>query len=165
MQLRRLESAGAALAAGDLDTKVDTAHMYWDFKRHGENLNAISRGMSLAVDKQLRSERLKTELITNVSHDIKTPLTSIINYVGLLRLDPSPEQAKDYLEVLDRQSRRLKKLTEDLVEVSKASTGNVAVNASRRSVSELLLQVQVRAAGDAVLRRRDRDGRAGAAQL
>lgn len=140
LQLRRLESAGAALAAGDLDTKVDTAHMYWDFKRHGENLNAISRGMSLAVDKQLRSERLKTELITNVSHDIKTPLTSIINYVGLLRLDPSPEQAKDYLEVLDRQSRRLKKLTEDLVEVSKASTGNVAVNASRRSVSELLLQ-------------------------
>ena len=140
LQLRKLQEQGEALAAGDLDAKVDTSRMFWDFRRHGENLNDISRSISLAVDEQLKSERLKTELITNVSHDIKTPLTSIINYVGLLRRDPGEEQAKEYLEVLDRQSQRLKKLTEDLVEMSKASTGNLPVNASRRSVSELLVQ-------------------------
>ena len=140
LQLRRLQESGAALAAGDLDAKVDTRHMYWDFRRHGENLNAISQGMGIAVEKQLKSERLKTELITNVSHDIKTPLTSIINYVDLLRRDHTPEQQEEYLSVLDRQSRKLKKLTEDLVEVSKASTGNLPVNASRRSISELLSQ-------------------------
>lgn len=140
LQLKKLQAGGAALAAGDLDAKVDTSRMVWDFKRHGENLNDISRGIQLAVDEQLKSERLKTELITNVSHDIKTPLTSIINYVGLLQRDPGEEQTKEYLEVLDRQSKRLKKLTEDLVEMSKASTGNLPVNASRRSVNELLLQ-------------------------
>lgn len=140
LQLKKLQAGGAALAAGDLDAKVDTRHMYWDFRRHGENLNDISRGMQLAVEKQLKSERLKTELITNVSHDIKTPLTSIINYVDLLRRAPGEEQAREYLEVLDRQSKRLKKLTEDLVEMSKASTGNIPVNASRRSVNELLSQ-------------------------
>ena len=140
LQLRRLQKSGAALAAGDLDNKVDTKHMYWDFKRHGENLNAISQGMGIAVEKQLRSERLKTELITNVSHDIKTPLTSIINYVDLLHRAQTDEQRAEYLEVLDRQSHKLQKLTEDLVEASKASTGNLAVDASRRSVGELLRQ-------------------------
>ncbi len=140
IQLRRLQAGGEALAAGDFDAKVDTKRLTWDFKRHGENLNDAARGMQLAVDRQLKSERLKTELITNVSHDIKTPLTSIINYVGLLRRDPGEEQAKEYLEVLDRQSKRLKKLTEDLVEMSKASTGNIPVNASRRSVNELVSQ-------------------------
>ncbi|MBR2559421.1 MAG: HAMP domain-containing histidine kinase [Firmicutes bacterium] len=139
LQLRRLQSGGAALAAGDLGARIDTAHMFRDFKRHGENLNDISRGMERAVDQQLRSERLKTELITNVSHDIKTPLTSIINYVDLLKKDDGG-QSEEYLEVLDRQSRRLKKLTEDLVEMSKASSGNIPVNASRRSANELLSQ-------------------------
>ncbi len=140
IQMRALQAGGAALAAGDLDAKVDTARLHWDFKRHGENLNDISSGMSRAVEERLKSERLKTELITNVSHDIKTPLTSIINYVDLLRRDCGEEQSKEYLEVLDRQSKRLKKLTEDLVEMSKASTGNIPVNASRRSVNELLTQ-------------------------
>ena len=140
LQLKKLQAGGAALAAGNLNAKVDTRRMAWDFKRHAENLNDISQGMQLAVEQQLKSERLKTELITNVSHDIKTPLTSIINYVGLLRRDPGGEQAGEYLQVLDRQSQRLKKLTEDLVEVSKASTGNIAVSASRRSVNELLMQ-------------------------
>ncbi len=140
VQLRTLQAGGRALAAGDLDSKVDTKRLFWDFRKHGENLNDISRGMQTAVERQLRSERLKTELITNVSHDIKTPLTSIISYVDLLLRDPQGEHASEYLEVLDRQSRRLKKLTEDLVEVSKASTGNVAVNASRCSIRELLTQ-------------------------
>ena len=85
LQLRKLQKEGEALATGDLDAQVDTKWMYWDVKRHAENLNSIGDGMAAAIDKQLKSERLKTELITNVSHDIKTPLTSIINYVDLLQ--------------------------------------------------------------------------------
>lgn len=97
--------------------------------------------MAAAIDKQLKSERLKTELITNVSHDIKTPLTSIINYVDLLQHEHTPEQEEEYLAVLKRQAFKLKKLTEDLVEASKATTGNLPVNAVRCSMNELLSQV------------------------
>ena len=140
MQLRRLQKGGEALAAGDLTSQVDTSHMYFDLKRHGENLNAISRGMSIAVEQKLKSERLKTELITNVSHDIKTPLTSIVNYVDLLQREHTPEQEREYLAVLDRQAHKLKKLTVDLVEMSKASTGNIPCHIARRSVRELIDQ-------------------------
>ena len=140
MQLRRLQKGGEALAAGDLTSQVDTSHMYFDLKRHGENLNAISRGMSIAVEQRLKSERLKTELITNVSHDIKTPLTSIVNYVDLLQREHTPEQEREYLAVLDRQAHKLKKLTVDLVEMSKASTGNIPCHIARRSVRELVDQ-------------------------
>ena len=140
MQLRRLQKGGEALAAGDLTSQVDTSHMYFDLKRHGENLNAISRGMSIAVEQKLKSERLKTELITNVSHDIKTPLTSIVNYVDLLQREHTPEQEREYLAVLDRQAHKLKKLTVDLVEMSKASAGNIPCHIARRSVRELIDQ-------------------------
>ena len=140
MQLRRLQKGGEALAAGDLTSQVDTSRMYFDLKRHGENLNAISRGMSIAVEQRLKSERLKTELITNVSHDIKTPLTSIVNYVDLLQREHTPEQEREYLAVLDRQAHKLKKLAEDLVEMSKASTGNIPCHIARRSVRELIDQ-------------------------
>lgn len=140
MQLRRLQKGGETLAAGDLKAQIDTSHMYFDLKRHGENLNAISRGMSIAVEQKLKSERLKTELITNVSHDIKTPLTSIVNYVDLLQREHTPEQEKEYLAVLDRQAHKLKKLTVDLVEMSKASTGNIPCHIARRSVRELIDQ-------------------------
>ena len=140
MQLRRLQKGGEALAAGDLTSQVDTSHMYFDLKRHGENLNAISRGMSIAVEQKLKSERLKTELITHVSHDIKTPLTSIVNYVDLLQREHTPEQEREYLAVLDRQAHKLKKLTVDLVEMSKASTGNIPCHIARRSVRELIDQ-------------------------
>lgn len=140
MQLRRLQRGGEALAAGDLTSQVDTSRMYFDLRRHGENLNAISRGMSIAVEQKLKSERLKTELITNVSHDIKTPLTSIVNYVDLLQREHTPEQEKEYLAVLDRQAHKLKKLTVDLVEMSKASTGNIPCHIARRSVRELIDQ-------------------------
>ena len=88
----------------------------------------------------MKSERLKTELITNVSHDIKTPLTSIVNYVDLLGKEELPEKAAEYLAVLDRQSRRLKKLTEDLVEASKASTGNITVHLQPIVVNEIVRQ-------------------------
>lgn len=141
MQLRKLQKEGEALAAGNMSAQVDTKHMFWDIKCHAENLNSIGDGMAIAVEKQLKSERLKTELITNVSHDIKTPLTSIINYVDLLQHEHTKEQEEEYLNVLKRQAFKLKKLTEDLVEASKASTGNLAVNAARCSMNELLEQV------------------------
>ena len=139
-QLQKLRKGGQALAAGDLGYKVDTRRMIWDLRRHGEDLNAIGRGMRIAVEDQLKSERLKTELITNVSHDIKTPLTSIINYVDLLQKDHTPAQEHAYLLVLDRQARKLKKLTEDLVELSKAASGNLPCRPSRRNVRELIDQ-------------------------
>ena len=140
VQLRRLQKAGQALAAGDLTAQVNTRGMLWDLKRHGEDLNAVGRGMSIAVEEQLKSERLKTELITNVSHDIKTPLTSIVNYVDLLQRPHTPEQETEYLEVLARQSRKLKKLTEDLVEMSKASAGSLPCHPAPRRVKELVEQ-------------------------
>ena len=122
-------------------------------KEHGERLNSIRDGMKSAVERQMRSERMKAELITNVSHDIKTPLTSIINYVDLLKKEGlDSEHAAQYLEVLDRQSARLKKLTEDLVEASKASTGNITVNAEPTDLSLLLSQ----AAGEYEERLRNR---------
>ncbi len=139
-ELRLLQRGGETLAAGNFEAKVDTAHMFWDFKRHGENLNAVGQGMTIAVEERMKSERLKTELITNVSHDIKTPLTSIINYVDLLQKPHTEEEEAQYLEVLARQSARLKKLTEDLVEASKASTGNLPVNLTPVNVAEALDQ-------------------------
>lgn len=140
LHLDRLKKAGEHLAAGDLDYKVDTKHMFWDLKKHGENLNNIGDGMSLAVNQKMKSERLKTELITNISHDIKTPLTSIINYVDLLEKEDIQGKSAEYLEVLNRQSNRLKKLTEDLVEASKASTGNLNLDLAKTGVSELVNQ-------------------------
>ena len=139
-QMQILQKAASAMADGDLEHHVDTAHMYWSFMEHAENLNAISDGMSKAVDKQMKSERLKTELITNVSHDIKTPLTSIVNYVDLLQKPHTEAERIQYLEVLDRQAKRLKRLTENLVEASKASTGNLAVSLEPISVMELINQ-------------------------
>ena len=139
-QLVALRKAGERLAAGDLTYHLNTDKLYWDFKRHGENLNAIAQGINRAVEQRMKSERLKTELITNVSHDIKTPLTSIVNYVDLLQKPHSDQEGAQYLEVLDRQAKRLKKLTEDLVEASKASTGNLPVSLAPTSVDELVSQ-------------------------
>ena len=139
-QMKKLQQAAKALAEGDLEHHLDTAGMYWHFKSHGEDLNAIAGGMNKAVEQRMRSENLKTELITNVSHDIKTPLTSIVNYVDLLQKPHSEAEGIQYLEVLHRQSMRLKKLTEDLVEASKASTGNIPVELEKLNVMELLNQ-------------------------
>ena len=126
--MRRLKKSGEALAQGNLSYHTNTKGLFWDFKKHGENLNRIADGMTTAVDERLKSERMKTELITNVSHDIKTPLTSIINYAGLIGEEECENpKIKEYAEVLVRQSGRLKRLIEDLVEASKASTGNLDV--------------------------------------
>ena len=139
-QMKSLKAAGERMARGEIDEKIDTQQMYWEFKKHAENLNSIGDGMAAAVEQRMKSERLKTELITNVSHDIKTPLTSIVNYVDLLQKPHTPGQESEYLEVLERQSKRLKKLTEDLVEASKASTGNMNVNIVSTSSRELIEQ-------------------------
>ena len=141
MALRKLQKGGDALADGDLSYQVDTKRLFWDFRRHGENLNSIAAGMNRAVDQRLKSERMKTELITNVSHDIKTPLTSIINYSDLIcKEECDNEKITEYADVLHRQSERLKRLIEDLVEASKASTGNLEVNLSPCEVGVMLTQ-------------------------
>ena len=114
LNLRILQKGGEKLAAGDYSQSIDTRPLIGDFKRYGQRMNELRTGMERAVREQTRAERMKTELITNVSHDIKTPLTSIVNYVDLLqKVDVQPETAREYIAVLDRQSRRLKKLTED----------------------------------------------------
>ncbi len=139
--LKKLKKGGEALAAGDLSYHVDTKGMVWDLKKHGENLNNIAGGMAIAVEDRLKSERMKTELITNVSHDIKTPLTSIINYADLISKEPCDnEKITEYSEVLTRQSEKLKRLIDDLVEASKASTGNLEVMLAPCNASVFLEQ-------------------------
>ncbi|NLC45416.1 MAG: sensor histidine kinase, partial [Clostridiales bacterium] len=141
ISLQKLLVGSQEIANGDLNHHIDTKRLLWDFKRYGENLNNISSGMSNAVEERMKSERLKTELITNVSHDIKTPLTSIINYVDLIKREEIEDVTiKGYVDVLDRQSYRLKKLIDDLADASKASTGNLAVNSARTEVGVLLTQ-------------------------
>ena len=125
---------------GDLNEKIDTRWMYGSFRKIAEDLNALTDVVSLAAEKQLKAERMKTELITNVSHDIKTPLTSVINYVDLLQKPHTEEEGSQYLEVLSRQSLRLKKLVEDLMDMSKASTGNMAVNITSMDAVEAVNQ-------------------------
>ena len=140
LQMDTLRKAGEQLAAGNADYRVDTSRMLPVFRVHGENLNSLSEGLAIAVEEQMKSERMKTDLITNVSHDIKTPLTSIINYVDLLKKEQLEGQAAEYVAVLERQSARLKKLTEDLVEASKASAGSLNVNPKAADVGELVSQ-------------------------
>ena len=138
---RRIRRASNALAAGDLGYKVNTRRLHLVWKELGRDLNSIGDGMALAVEERMRSERVKTELITNVSHDLKTPLTSIINYIELLKDPALPEETRrEYLEVLDRQGAKLKKLTADVVEASKAASGAVTVRAEIFDVRELLEQ-------------------------
>lgn len=141
INMKAIEKGGEEISGGNINYKINTNLMYPPFRKHAEKLNDIGMGLDKALDEKLKSERMKTELITNVSHDIKTPLTSIINYVDLLKREGlgSPNAAA-YIEVIDRQSARLKKLTVDLVEMSKATTGNMNVNISDVDVNVLLTQ-------------------------
>ena len=129
------------MAQGNLYYQIPTRYLFGAFRDFAIQLNSLAGAAQIAAQRQLRSERMKTELITNVSHDIKTPLTSIINYVDLLKLPHTDEEAGQYLEVIDRQSQRLKKLVEDLMEMSKASTGNMTVEVSRMDAAETINQV------------------------
>jgi signal transduction histidine kinase len=126
---------------GEEDIKLDPEEVEPAFRDSVMYINDISNGFSSAINESMKSERLKTELITNVSHDIKTPLTSIINYVDLLKKEKIDNpKANEYIEVLDKKSQRLKKLIEDLVEASKASSGNIRMNIEKLNVVELIKQ-------------------------
>lgn len=143
LNLRTLQKGGEKLADGDLSSPIDTRYLIGDFKRYGQELNDVQSGLEQAVQEQMKAEHLKTELITNVSHDIKTPLTSIVNYVDLLKKENiSSPNAQEYIAVLDRQSHRLKKLTEDLVEASKASSGVLNVDLQPTDVNVLFSQIE-----------------------
>lgn len=126
---------------GKTDIYIEEQELKGILKQMAIYINDIAGGFSNAIEESLKSERLKTELITNVSHDIKTPLTSIINYVDLLKKEEiQDEKVKEYIEILDKKSQRLKKLTEDLVEASKVSSGNVTLNMEKINFKELLNQ-------------------------
>ncbi len=135
-----LHEAAKRMSKGDLDEQVNDKMLVGCFQEFAQDLNSLAGVAVIAAQKQLKSERMKTELITNVSHDIKTPLTSIINYVDLLQKPHTDAEQEQYLEVLDRQSQRLKKLIEDLMEMSKASTGNLAVDITKVDAAEAINQ-------------------------
>lgn len=135
-----LLEAARRMRAGDLDVKVDDKLMLGAYKDFAAELNGLNEVVQIAAQKQMKSERMRTELITNVSHDIKTPLTSIINYVDLLQKPHTEEEGKSYLEVLSRQSGRMKKLIDDLIELSKASTGNIPVELTKMDAVEAVNQ-------------------------
>ncbi|MCH7323831.1 HAMP domain-containing histidine kinase [Solibacillus sp. MA9] len=121
-------------------------HHHIEVKGKGElsqlatNINQITDGLRKSVDSEIKSERLKTELITNVSHDIRTPLTSIITYVDLLKIEKDPEKIAEYIDVLDQKSKRLKHLTDDLFEAAKASSGSMPVQLEKIDIVSLLTQ-------------------------
>ena len=127
---------------GNTDIEINENNFSGELKEMSIYLKDISGGFSNAINESLKSERLKTELITNVSHDIKTPLTSIINYVDLLKKENiKEEKIKEYINILDNKAQRLKKLTEDLIEASKVSSGNVKLNVENINLKELINQL------------------------
>ena len=140
--LRTVIAAVHRMREGDMNVQIDTAKMPPAVKAFADDVVELQRGLQTAVDNALRDERTKTELITNVSHDLKTPLTSIINYIDLLqRCNIEDETAREYLRVLGEKSERLKKLIEDLVEASKASAGAVKTELTTVSLNELAAQI------------------------
>ncbi|MCL2023402.1 MAG: HAMP domain-containing histidine kinase [Oscillospiraceae bacterium] len=141
IDMRKLQHGAGEIAGGNFSYTINLRRMLPIFKHHGENLNSINARMHQTIEELTRSERLKTELITNVSHDIKTPITSIVNYVDLLKKDNlTTQEMKQYIAVLDRQAGRLKKMTDDLIQAAKASTGNVQVKLEQMDLNLLLSQ-------------------------
>ncbi len=140
-QLESIIKITEKISHGDADCKVDTGKLVLPLKKHGENINSIGDSVRNAVEERLRSERMKTDLIANVSHDIKTPLTSVINYIDLLRhTDITDPTALEYIDVLERQSIRLKRLVQDIVDASKASSGCISAQLEAVDLRELLDQ-------------------------
>ena len=141
-QMHQIREKIGNMYRGDIEEPLEENALYGELKQVAKELNDISGGLSNAIEEATKSERLKTELITNVSHDIKTPLTSIINYVDLMKQEEIDNpKIQEYLEVLDSKSQRLKKLTEDLIEASKASSGNIKLTMETLNVKELVKQV------------------------
>ena len=137
----KIENKLKEMTQGNNQIELNTEEFVPELKNTAKYINHISEGVENAIQDRMKSERLKAELITNVSHDIKTPLTSIINYVDLLKNETiENEKAKEYIGILDNKSQRLKKLTEDLIEASKVSTGNVSLNMEKINIVELVNQ-------------------------
>lgn len=129
--------------SGNFDAKLDTRRMHGDNKDFAEKVNQVGNGIKIAVEKSSKDEKLKADLITNVSHDIKTPLTSIINYVDLIKRENiDNERVKNYVKILDEKSQRLKQLTVDLVEASKITSGNITLELTKINVVELIYQAK-----------------------
>lgn len=129
------------ITSGDLSYKLPMDNLHGDNRDLAHAVNSIGDGIRHAVDESTKNERMKADLITNVSHDIKTPLTSIINYVNLLKIEPiENERTRDYINILDEKSQRLKQLTEDLVEASRISSGNITLQMTRINFVELIYQ-------------------------
>lgn len=138
---KKLSKGIKAVASGDLQAKVQLTYALPAMKETAQALNHIGEGLENAVERTLKSERFKTELITNVSHDLKTPLTSIISYIDLLKEEEvNNDTAKEYIAILDERSNRLKQLVEDLVEASKAATGNVKADLTPTRLDQLVIQ-------------------------
>ncbi len=141
LSFKKLTEIISSVSNGDIDIDIDKNKLPQMFKPLVEDIENIQSGLANAVDKAIKGERLKTELITNVSHDLKTPLTSIINYVDLLKKeDLNNNKANEYLLVLEEKSERLKHLIEDLIEASKASSGNLAVALEKLDLIQLVRQ-------------------------
>ncbi len=143
VQRNKVMEGISKISEGDLEYKIAEQELRGDNKRLAQAVNAIGEGLHRAVDESMKNERLQADLITNVSHDIKTPLTSIINYVDLLkREDLQNERAQNYIKVLDSKSQRLKQLAEDLVEASRISSGNINLEMVRINLVELVHQTE-----------------------
>ena len=137
-----LKRRAEGIEAGEPETKASSIPLVADFQEFSHSLDHMSDNIAETVAQQTKSERMRSELITNVSHDLKTPLTSIVSYIDLLSREPmQSEQAEEYIGVLQRQSARLKKLTEDLVEASKASTGSLSVDLQPTDMQVLISQL------------------------
>lgn len=140
-EIMKIQQALELISTGALDTKLDVSEFHGQEKEVAEAVNHIRDGLMESVNESLKNEKLKADLITNVSHDIKTPLTSIVNYVDLLeRENLGNENARNYIRILDEKSQRLKQLTEDLVETSKITSGNVKLDMQKIDMVELLYQ-------------------------
>ncbi|MCH5198614.1 MAG: HAMP domain-containing histidine kinase, partial [Oscillospiraceae bacterium] len=139
--LHTLQTGARDISEGKLKY-VANRFLFGEFRKNAEYLNNMSNSVNIAVEERLKSESTKTELITNVSHDLKTPLTSIVNYIDLLKKEElNNTRAAEYVEVIDRQSQRLKKLTTDIVDASKAAAGNLEINMEKTDLNVLLGQV------------------------
>lgn len=141
VEYQKIQKGVKRIAGGDIAWQIPEEGLTFDRKTFVQDINRIGAGLDKAVDESLRSERMKTELITNVSHDIKTPLTSIINYVDLLKREElADEKVRGYLDILEKKSQQLKTLTEDVVEASKASAGNLKLEYEDLNLVEMVLQ-------------------------
>lgn len=143
MEKNRLRKGIQEIAAGNMSYQIPIDGLHGENKKFALMINGIGTGLNKAVAEAMKNERLKTDLITNVSHDIKTPLTSILNYVGILRqTDPADPKVQDYLNILEEKAQRLKTLTEDVVEASKVSSGNISLEYMDLDLSEMIQQTQ-----------------------